>query len=131
MTNRRAGSLVFLIALALAGVVGSLVFGWRPLLGLDLQGGVSVRLQATEPDPEIELLDQTVEILRSRVDALGVAEPEISRTADGVLVQLPGVDDTDRALELVGTTAELRFRPVCQSLSPLSLDPDGNVIGGL
>ena len=72
MKTRQTASLVIITVLALAGVVGSLAFDWRPLLGLDLQGGVSVRLRATEPNPDIELLNETVEILRSRVDALGV-----------------------------------------------------------
>ncbi len=65
-------------------------------------------------DAEItdEALDQTIEIIRNRVDGLGVAEPEIRRQGDAVLIQLPGVENQARALELVGTTAELRFRPV-------------------
>ena len=99
-------------------VVLTTLWGNKPLLGLDLQGGVSVRLTAVEPADD-EMLDQAVEIIRARVDGLGVAEPEISRTEQGVMVSLPGVDDQARALELVGTTAELRFRPVCDTLPPL------------
>jgi preprotein translocase subunit SecD len=58
------------------------------------------------------VLDQAIEIIRSRVDALGVAEPEIGRQGDNIIVQLPGVKNSSRALEVVGQTAELRFRPV-------------------
>ncbi|MDG1988895.1 MAG: hypothetical protein P8J19_02270, partial [Acidimicrobiales bacterium] len=111
--------LVYLLGIVILSVLAStmtVVWGNKPLLGLDLQGGVSVRLVATEPATE-EMLDQTVSIIRDRVDGLGVAEPEISRTETGVLVSLPGVDDQDRALSLVGTTAELRFRPVCSVTS--------------
>ena len=99
---------------ALTITAAALTIFWRnePFLGLDLQGGVSMRLIATEVVDEA-MLDQTVEIIRNRVDALGVAEPEISRIEQGVMVSLPGVDNQERALALVGTTAEMRFRPVC------------------
>ena len=49
-----------------------------------------------------------------------MAEPEITRQGDAIVVQLPGVKNRDRALELVGQTAELRFRPVMQDLSGLA-----------
>jgi preprotein translocase subunit SecD len=64
------------------------------------------------------VLDQSIEIIRSRVDAIGVAEPDISRQGNTIVVQLPGVKNKDRALQLVGTTAQLFFRPVIQSLPP-------------
>ena len=102
-------SLLALVALAL---LSTTVWDNEPLLGLDLQGGVSMRLIATEVVDEA-MLDQTVEIIRDRVDGLGVAEPEVSRIQQGVMVSLPGVDNPERALALVGTTAEMRFRPVC------------------
>ena len=102
-------SLLALVALAL---LSTTVWDNEPLLGLDLQGGVSMRLIATEVVDEA-MLDQTVEIIRDRVDGLGVAEPEVSRIQQGVMVSLPGVDNPERALALVGTTAEKRFRPVC------------------
>ena len=91
-----------------------------PQLGLDLQGGVSVVLQPTKESSD-EALSQTIEIIRSRVDALGVAEPEIARQGGSIVVQLPGVKNQQRAIELVGDTAELRFRPVLFSF-PGDLD---------
>jgi preprotein translocase subunit SecD len=109
---------VGIVAIAFAGIVYTLVSGNEPLLGLDLQGGASVVL---EPEPlpdgrEItdELLDQAVDIIRNRVDGLGVREPEVTRQGETILVQIPGVDDQQRAIELVGQTAELRFRPVLE-----------------
>ena len=105
------GSLIGIVVLTIAGLVYTFVAGNEPLLGLDLQGGVSVVLQPTE-EATGEELDQSIEVMRRRVDAIGVAEPEITRQGDTILVQLPGVDDQQRALELVGQTAELRFRPV-------------------
>ncbi len=102
---------------ALIALTLTLVAGNSPLLGLDLQGGVSVVLQPKE-QVESDALDQTIDIIRQRVDALGVAEPEITRQGDTVLVQIPGVEDRDRAIELVGQTAELRFRPVLGEYPP-------------
>jgi preprotein translocase subunit SecD len=105
---------VLVVGVALAATVAA---GHTPQLGLDLQGGFSVVLQ---PDREVDddVLDQTIEIIRSRVDALGVAEPDIARQGDSIVVQLPGVTDRERAREIVGQTAELRFRPVLQDLGP-------------
>src|SRR5690606_16983252 len=97
--------------------VAVLALGYQPLLGLDLQGGVSVVLQPADDVPS-DQLDQSIDIIRSRVDALGVAEPDISRQGDTILVQLPGVENQTRALDLVGQTAELRFRPVCAVVEP-------------
>jgi preprotein translocase subunit SecD len=58
------------------------------------------------------VLDQAIDIIRNRVDALGVAEPDISRQGSAIIVQLPGVKNRDRALEVVGQTAQLHFRAV-------------------
>ena len=108
--------LILFVAAAVGSLAATLVTGASPLLGLDLQGGVSVVLEPTS-DASGEALDQSVDIIRSRVDALGIAEPEITRQGDAVVVQLPGARNRDRALELVGETAELRFRPVLENLT--------------
>src|SRR5215208_436338 len=115
---RRAGltSLIIFVTVTVLAVAGVLVAGWRPLLGLDLQGGLSVVLKP-KTDVDSDKLDQAIGIIRNRVDALGVAEPDITRQGGNIVVSLPGVKDQQRALDLVGTTAELRFRPV------LSLQP--------
>ena len=119
--RRQLVYVVGIVAVAVAVVVYTVVAGNEPLLGLDLQGGASVVLEPTraaEPDE----LDVAVEIIRNRVDGLGVAEPEISTQGGNILVQLPGVDEQQRALDLVGQTAELRFRPVLSSLSESALE---------
>src|ERR671913_158864 len=108
--------LVFIVLLAGGGIIATVASGSTPELGLDLQGGVSVVLEPTS-DADDEQLDQTLDIIRDRVDALGVAEPEITRQGGAIVVQLPGVKNRDRALELVGQTAELRFRPVLANLT--------------
>ena len=109
--RRKLVYVIAIIGVAVGGVVYTLASGNEPLLGLDLQGGASVVLEPTRA-PEPEELEVAVEIIRNRVDGLGVAEPEISTQGGNILVQLPGVDEQQRALDLVGQTAELRFRPV-------------------
>ncbi len=105
----------------------SLAAGNSILLGLDLEGGAEVVLEPAE-DTELsgsaldEALDRSVEIIRNRVDGLGVAEPDITRQSNRIVVQLPGVADQQRALEVVGQTAELRFRPVCAILPPMPVE---------
>ncbi len=115
MRRKKLTPLVFIVLVAAVSLGAVLVTDTSPQLGLDLQGGVSVVLQPTENASD-EALAQTIEIIRSRVDALGVAEPEITRQGGSVVVQLPGVKNQQRALEVVGATAELRFRPVVQVL---------------
>ncbi|HVM53280.1 MAG TPA: protein translocase subunit SecD [Acidimicrobiales bacterium] len=127
MRKRRAGSLIFIVVLAFGSLIATLVTGSSPELGLDLQGGASVVLQPPDGTPS-DAIDQAIEIIRSRVDALGVAEPDIVRQGDTVLVELPGVRDQQRALDIVGQTAELRFRPVLEVLPPdgaEGIDEDG------
>jgi preprotein translocase subunit SecD len=108
-------SLLAVVSVAIVALAATVLSGSTPQLGLDLQGGVSVVLQPRTKVPA-SVLDQAIEIIRSRVDALGVAEPDISRQGSSVIVQLPGVKNKDRALELIGTTAQLYFRPVIQTL---------------
>jgi preprotein translocase subunit SecD len=99
-----------------------------PELGLDLQGGISVNLQPVK-DGEVtddvtdEQLEQAIEIIRKRVDALGVAEPEVARQGNTVTVQLPGAKDQQEVLDVVGKTAQLEFRPVL-SIAGQTLEGD-------
>lgn len=108
-------SLIGFVAFVAVALGATLAAGNSPLLGLDLQGGVSVVLQ---PKREVDtgVLNQSIAIIRNRVDALGVAEPEISRQGKSIIVSLPGIKDKERALQVVGQTAELRFRPVLQQV---------------
>jgi len=109
--GRLRAKLFGFLAVVLVLVAITIAGGNKPLLGLDLQGGISVVL---EPVGKVKpgSLDVAVDIIRSRVDSLGVAEPEISRQGGNIVVDLPGVSNRDKALRLVGQTAELRFRPV-------------------
>ncbi|WP_419839629.1 protein translocase subunit SecD [Candidatus Poriferisodalis sp.] len=116
MRRSQIVSLLLAILIGFGSLAGVLAAGWAPVLGVQLQGGVEVLLRPTAPADD-EQLDRAIEIIRSRVDALGVAEPDITRQGEQVVVQLPGVKDKQRAVDLVGQTAELRFRPVLLTFS--------------
>jgi len=112
-------SLAFIVLLAIGGLAAVLATHSTPLLGLDLQGGASVVLAPVSGSKTSkETLEQAMSIIRQRVDGVGVAEPDITRQGSNIVIQLPGVKDTDRVLALVGQTAQLRFRPVLNEASP-------------
>src|SRR4051812_13902520 len=100
---------------AVLGLIYTFVSGNRPLLGLDLSGGVSVVLQPTT-DASDDQINQAISIMNQRINTLGVAEPDIHREGKNIVVQIAGLKDEDKqkAIDLVGRTAELRFRPVLQ-----------------
>jgi preprotein translocase subunit SecD len=123
--NRRPLLLSLFAVLTLVASGATLLgFGLRPILGLDLQGGISAVYTPVLPDgSEIpadfeDVIDETIEIIRARVDSLGVAEPSISRSGTDVIVQLPGATDAERLRELIGRTAQLQFRAVFDAIEP-------------
>ena len=122
---------VILAALAVWAVVP---FGKKINLGLDLQGGMHLVLEVeTEKLPEgsgvMDAVDRAIEIIRNRVDALGVVEPVIQRQGDNwIVVQLPGIRDPQRAISLIGQTALLEFKLVSEKPLEDYLDPDGKVL---
>ena len=82
-------------------------------LGLDLKGGVSIVLEAQETD-ERQLTNEdmigVMDVIRGRINALGLTEPVIQRKGiNQVIVELPGISDIDRAISLIGETAQLTF----------------------
>ena len=82
-------SIVFVVVLAVGGVA-LFVTGTRPVLGLDLKGGVSVILSAPEGTPP-DVMDQALENIRNRIDAFGTAEPLLFVTGNTIEVQIPGL----------------------------------------
>jgi len=84
-------------------------------LGLDLNGGVQlilrVKTEDVEPDKRNETVEQAVQIVERRVNALGVAEPVVARYGDNdrILVQLPGMSDAEQARRVIKQTAQLRL----------------------
>lgn len=115
MHRRLLFVLVGLLTIAFGSLLATLVVGNEPALGLDLQGGISVTQQPTgekDVDYDDASIDLAVERIRERVDALGVAEPEILRQGDAIVVNLPGVKDQQEAIELVQVTGQVYLRPV-------------------
>src|SRR3954447_25933446 len=118
MSNRRSHLiLVGLILAALAGVA-LLAFPGSPVhkkvtLGLDLQGGLEVVLKAVPPNHKTcdsSCMDRSISIMRSRIDKLGVSEPEIRKQGSNqIVIQLAGVHDVNKAARIIGTTAQLQF----------------------
>ena len=114
MARRLYFSLIGIVVLVGSLLGGNLFAGNVPSLGLDLQGGASVTLQ---PEGEFtpSALNQAVEIIEQRVNSLGVSEPEITRQGDNIVVNLPGVSDQQKALDIIGRQGELLLRPVLQA----------------
>ena len=114
MSERRRHLLVLLIVLGLLAGSAAVLVTHSTKLGLDLQGGVQLVYegQPTAQQPEVtqEALDRSLDIMRDRVDAFGVAEPELLLAGENQIeVNLPGVEDAERAAEQVGSTAQLYF----------------------
>src|SRR4249920_2882418 len=134
MTRRAAVLVVALVAAALVGVALLAIPGsplqQKPTLGLDLQGGLEVTLQAVPPrDRKLtkEDLDRSVTIMRDRVDRLGVSEPEIRTQGNNqITIQLPGVKDPEAAAKIIGKTAQLELYDLETSLVAPSIDINGN-----
>ncbi len=120
-------TLIVTVAIAWGSLATMLAVGWAPKLGLDLQGGFAITLVAPA-GTDAATLETAADIMRRRVENLGgVQEPEVAVVGDrAIVVQLPGVQDRERALEAVGTTGELSFRPVLGEFpaSPALLAPD-------
>ena len=100
-----------------AVVVTAFLIVTRPArLGLDLRGGTQIVLEAKDSATvkvDGDTVDRTLEVLRRRVDQLGVSEPTLQRSGDRrVIVELPGVTDPDEAVAVIGKTAQLAFHPV-------------------
>ena len=120
--------LAMLVGVALLAIPQSPIH--KPIkLGLDLQGGVELVLRAVPPKGQEvtpENLDLAVEVIRNRVDALGVSEPEIRKQgSDQISIQLPGIDDPNSAVKLIGTTAQLWLFDVNEDTLDPTRDPNG------
>src|ERR687889_969050 len=118
MGSRRNNLIVLGLVVVLIGVAVYLIFIRQPVaestqLGLDLKGGVSVQLAGYQTDgSEVtrEEMEQAVGVIQQRVNSLGVTEPEIQiQGQDQVVVNIPGITDSDRAIEVIGRTAQLGF----------------------
>ncbi|CAA9427473.1 MAG: Protein translocase subunit SecD [uncultured Rubrobacteraceae bacterium] len=133
MSNRRNNLIILGLVVVLIGVAAYFIFLRQPVaeatrLGLDLEGGVSANLQGYKTNGEEvtrEEMDIAAGVIRQRVDSLGVTEPEIQIQGDDqVVVNIPGITDADRAVEVIGRTAQLGFYEVLATAGgqPISED---------
>jgi protein-export membrane protein SecD len=132
--KRDAGVLV-LVAILL-GVAAYMAFPVsKTNLGLDLQGGLAVILEAQDSAkaPRTDSsMTQAVKIIQNRVNRLGVAEPEIQRQGQWkISIQLPGIKNTEEALAIIGKTAVLEFYDVSQFGSPYATQAEVLTVAGV
>ncbi|WP_425402507.1 preprotein translocase subunit SecD, partial [Halonatronum saccharophilum] len=107
-------------------LLGVAVFFLYPLdesinLGLDLQGGTQVVLEARDTDAvqvDDDAVRRAMSVIQTRVDEMGLAEPIVQRQGERrIMVSLPGVEDPNQAVQTIGQTAQLQFK-----------DEDGNIV---
>ncbi len=112
--KRRRNLFVLLFVLGLIGLSALVIVGKPTRLGLDLKGGLELVYQGTPTGQVKEVsgedIEKSIEIIRERIDRLGVSEPEVARLGTTeISVSLPDVTNAQRATEQVGTTAQLQF----------------------
>ena len=97
-------------------------------LGLDLRGGTQIVLETQSTDrvkADAESTNRALEVLRGRVDALGVAEPTLARSGEKrIIIELPGLQDPREAAEVIGRTAQLTFHEVLRMPPPDAQQPE-------
>jgi len=105
-----------LLALALVALAGSVALTSSPRLGLDLSGGTQIVLETRDAPgvvADAESTDRALQVLRQRVDALGVTEPTLARSGERrIIVELPGLTEPAEAAAALGRTAQLSMHPV-------------------
>jgi SecD/SecF fusion protein len=113
MTDRRRNSLILLIVLGLIAASVAVVATKKTRLGLDLKGGVELVYQAkptAQSKVTPESLNRAIDIMRKRVDSIGVSQPEIHLSGENeIAVALPEAGDPKKAEREVGRTAQLHF----------------------
>ncbi len=130
MQRKLVYSLSAILLLAVSLMAITLGAGYHPALGLDLRGGISVTLRpVTGQAFDKSSLDLAVERIRERVDSFGVGEPEILRQDDAIVVNLPGVNDQQQAIDLVNVTGKVYLRPVIGCANPVTTTPVTSIVG--
>jgi SecD/SecF fusion protein len=123
MGSRRRNVFIIALVLALLALSALVIATKSTVLGLDLKGGTQLVYEA-RPTPEVQNptgadIDRAINIIRTRTDKFGVAEPEISRVgALGIQVGLPSVQNAQQAIEQVGKTAQLYFYDLEANIIP-------------
>jgi preprotein translocase subunit SecD len=129
---KRDALILVLVAIAL-GVAAYFAFPLsKTNLGLDLQGGLAVILEAKGTDVTSQKMDKAVEIIQDRVNKLGVSEPEIQRQGEKkISIQLPGIDNPEEALSVIGRTAVLEFYDVKDFGTPYASEAEALTAAGV
>src|SRR5436305_3884303 len=113
MSDRQRNGFILLLVVGLLAASVAAIATQKTVLGLDLKGGVELVYQgkptAQTPVVTQDALQRAVDIMRQRVDQLGVSEPQIQTAGNNISVGLPDVKDIARAEKIVGTTARLEF----------------------
>ena len=135
MASRRSNLLLVLVIVAALVGVALLAVPGAPFhrgvkKGLDLQGGLEVVLKAPKGHKlQKSDLDRSVNIMRNRVDKLGVESPEIrEQSPDQIVIQLAGVHDPEQAAAIIGKTAQLELYDMVPALEAPSVSGSGAVI---
>jgi len=110
-------SLLIIVGVAAACLGVTIGLGRAPLLGLDLKGGVSLVLKPTGT-ANASQLQEAVNIIDRRVNGLGVSNSDVARQGSEVVINLPGIKNSQQALDELGQTAVLYFRPVKCEIPP-------------
>ncbi len=120
---------VFMVAIgAMFGIMAS-VGAWSPKLGLDLQGGMTITLTATNSTVDKDSLELAKNIIQKRVDGLGIGEASVTTSGDRhIVVSAPNVQRDDM-VKLIGSTAQLTFRPVLHVGQTAQENTDPNLPG--
>src|SRR5215217_6201950 len=130
MSSRRNNLIVLALVVVLLGVAAYFIFIDQPVtestqLGLDLQGGVSAQLKGSQTGGgkvTRQEMEQSADLIRQRIDRLGVSEPDVRvQSENQIVVQIPGVKNPEEVIRIIGSTAQLGFYQVLASEpSPLT-----------
>jgi len=132
MSSRRNNLVVLALVVVLLVVAAYFIFINEPVtrstqLGLDLQGGVSAQLEGSQTGGgkvTREEMVQAADLIRQRIDRLGVAEPDVRvQSENQIVVQIPGVKNPDEVIRIIGSTAQLGFYEVLASDPSLTEQP--------
>src|ERR671914_689669 len=132
MSSRRNNLIVLAVVVVLLGVAAYFIFIDQPVtestqLGLDLQGGVSAQLKGSQTGGgkvTREEMEQSADLIRQRIDRLGVTEPDVRvQSENQIVVQIPGVKNPEEVIRIIGSTAQLGFYQVLASDPSLTESP--------
>jgi len=127
MRQNKVNIVVILVFAVIVGLAVWSILSFPVKLGLDLKGGTQVILKATQLQQtgttgdtksgsgsvSADAIDKAMLIMLNRIDKLGISEPLVTKDFSGnIVIQLPGVDNSDKAVEVIGKTAQLEFKIV-------------------